>query len=422
MTAHARVRQFILDALHLDRARPSTDDAVRLRTEDWEELSRLTKMHRLGPMLGERLGRNDLDGCIPHDVRDRLQKSHRKHAFRNLAIYRELVTVTQMLDAAQIPSIALKGAFLARFAYSEPGLRPMRDLDLLLRPEQAVKAFELLMARGYQSNFDGLPEAYFADRRHLPPLTGPDGVNIELHHRLTSPTSYLAFQADSVEELWGRSIVKVVGGTPIRFLCPEDMLLHLCVHATMEHLLNLGPMMLADVTLLVKSQQIDWESFLRNVSGGNWQRCALPVLLLARRHLGAPIPDEVVAALGRKEDDAAWLESAEYLLFSDPADHKLLDYDVQEILYSGKFSERFSKLSSAAFPPRYVIARHFPVSAASPIAFLYYPRRWYRLFTGKLPALLEAYAGRNQSIRQLALHRKTLSDWLEEKAVGRDAK
>ncbi len=408
----ARARKLILDALHRDHMLPDLAAVRRMRAEDWDELSRLARMHRLGPMLHDRLARGDLAEAVPQDVKDRLKAAHRKHSLRNLNIYRELVTVTRILDAAQIPSIALKGAFLAQFAYAEPGLRPMRDLDLLLRPEQAVQAFELLRAHGYRAMFEGAPEAYFADRIHLPPLTGPGGIGVELHHRLTPPGGDAAGFEDG---LWARSISETVGGAPIRFLSAEGLLLHLCIHATLDHQLDLGPLALADVALLTERQAVDWPGFLGLVSGGNWQRCALSVLYLAKRHLGAKIPDEVIEALGGGEGEPAWLEAAEYLLFSDPGDHRLLDYDVQEILYSGKFSERFLRLAGAVFPPRSVIARHFPVSAESPVAYLYYPRRWYRLALGKLPALLKAHAGRKQPLRELAEHRRMLCGWLRGK-------
>lgn len=405
----SRAKKLILDALHLDRSQPDLAAVMRMQAEDWDELSRLARMHRLGPMLHARLARSDLADAIPQEVKGHLKTAHRKHSLRNLRVYRELVNVTRTLDAGQIPSIALKGAFLAQFVYAELGLRPMRDLDLLLKPDQAVKAFELLRAHGYRALSDGAPESYFADRIHLPPLTGPGGISVELHHRLTPPDRQTV---DFENGLWARSISKTVGGAPIRFLSAEYLLLHLCIHATLDHQLDLGPLALGDVALLVEKHAIDWPDFLCLVSGGGWQHCALSVLYLARRHLGAKIPDEVIDTLGGVAGDLAWLEAAEYLLFSDPDDHKLLDYDVQEILYSGKFSERLSRLASVAFPPRSVIARHFPVSADSSMAFLYYPRRWYRLVSGKLPALLKAHAGRKQSLRELAEHRRALCGWL----------
>lgn len=401
-------RRLILDGLHLDRARPLS--VAAMHAEDWEELSRLARIHRLGPLLYERLAGTPVFDAMPQGVSEKLRAAHRKHALRNLAIYRELATVTRILDAADIPSIALKGAFLARFSYPEPGLRPMRDLDLLLRPDEAVKAFDLLKAHGYRPMFDGSPEAYFADRIHLPPLRRPGGVTIELHHRLTPPE----MAGNGFEEaLWARSIRRPLGGREVAFPCAEDMLLHLGIHATLDHQLDLGPLALVDVARLVETGQLDWAGFVQAVRSGAWQRAVLPLLYLAREHVGASIPREVMAALGAEDGPPAWLEAAEHLLFSDPAEHRLLDYDVQEILYSAKLSQRLSMLAGAVFPPRSVIARHFPVSAASPMAYLYYPRRWYRLFTGKLPVLLRSHVSREGALRQLAQQRRTLMKWLQ---------
>lgn len=406
MNVFLPARQFILDALRMDKSLPQAEMAE----QDWEEFFTLSRMHRLGPLLHHALEHVQ----IPREMRERLGRSRRKNALRNLEVYGELVKIARLFDAAGIDFIALKGAYLAKFAYQEPGLRPMRDLDLLLHPNQAVEAFELLKAQGYASLFEGLPEAYFADRKHLPPLKGPAGISIELHHRLTYPYSPLEFQGDFVEKLWDRSIAREIGGVSIEFLCPEDLLLHLCVHATMEHQLNTGPLALADVAWLIETHDIDWGRFLLDVTTGNWQRCVLPLLYLAKLHLGARVPDEVVHELGGGKDDAAWSASAEYLLFSDPEDHKLLDFDMQDALYSASLSKRLSALAKAAFPPRTTIARHFPVDAKSLAAYLYYPARWRQLAGKKLPALLAAHSGRNSSMRELARQRKAFEGWLKE--------
>jgi len=412
--AYPHARKFILDALHLDRDLPAPAVVLEMRAEDWDCLLRTAQMHRLGPMLYHRLGGSAYADLIPRGVLEQLKAAHRKSALRSLTRYRELVTVTRLLDAEQIPSIALKGAFLARYAYPDAGLRPMRDLDLLIKQEHAVKAFELLKEHGCRPDSDGFPEAYFADRRHLPPLKGPDGSVIELHIRLIASDSYRTYSADFGDELWVRSVSRMIGGTRIRFLCIEDMMLHLCIHATLEHQFDLGPLALVDIALLVDTQQIDWPNFIRVVCDDNWQRPVLPVLHLARQYLGAKIPDEVIQTLGGKESEATWLESAEYLLFADFVNFNLPRDYVQRILIPGNLFERFVTFLGIVFPPRLAIARHFPVSADSPKAFLYYPLHWLRMFAEKLPFLLKTHAGRKGAIRQLALHRKTLSDWLEE--------
>ncbi|HZX31005.1 MAG TPA: nucleotidyltransferase family protein, partial [Rhodocyclaceae bacterium] len=244
----------------------------------------------------------------------------------------------------------------------------------------------------------------------LPPLVGPGGIALELHHRLTPPDlpHFRRFE----ERLWSRRIGKAVGGMEVQFPRAEDMLLHLCIHATLDHQLDVGPLALMDITTLVETESLDWDDFLRCVGEGHWGRCVLPPLFLAERHFGAKIPQTVIDALGVGEGPGDWVGDAEYLLFSDSRDHKVLDYGVQEMLYSPKRSERLARLVGAAFPPRTVIARHFPVRSDSVLAYLYYPLRWYRLATGKLPELLRAHSGGAVSLRQLAIRRAAFLKWL----------
>lgn len=400
----------ILNALNANSPAPALPE----NEEEWQQFLDLVVMHRLGPLMHERLAQGPLGRAMPASVKEWLRESHRRTTLRNLGICRQLVTATRLLRDAGIPSVALKGAFLAFFAYRAPGLRPMRDFDLLVQPQDAVRAFEVMKSHGYRAGFDGAPEAYFADRIHLPPLVGPEGIALELHHRLTPPDlpHFRGFEA----HLWSRCIRKTLGGMEILFPRGEDMLLHLCVHAALDHQLDLGPLALMDIAMLIEAESLDWHDFLRCVDDGHWRRCVLPPLYLAERHLGAKVPQAVIDALGAGEGSADWVGDAEYLLFSDSRDHRVLDYGVQDMLYSPRWSERLARLVGAAFPPRTVIARHFPVRSDSASAYLYYPRRWYRLVTGKLPALLRVHSGGAASLRQLAIRRRAFLKWLNEES------
>lgn len=411
MSSFTRAQRFMLDALHIDGG-PS--HMVAMDKEGWAEFARLVCMHRLEPMLHFKL--MHWGEAIPSGIREQLQDGYRSQTIRNLALYRELVIVARILGDAGIPFIALKGAYLARFSYSQPGLRPMRDLDLLVKPEQAVQAFDTLTARGYRSSFGGSPDAYFVDRIHLPPLRSPGGIAIELHHHLTS----LAISKSEFEEkVWASSVERTIGGKGVSFPCDEDMLLHLCIHASFDHQLDLGPLALLDIAMLVETERVDWDCFLQSVLAGGWCRCALPPLWLAQRHLGARVPESVIAVLEHGEPASAWAQSAEFLLFSDPSDHKVLDYGVQDILYAGKRRDRVLQTLRALFPPRSVIARHFPVRADSAWAYLFYPWRWYRLATDKVPPLLAVYRSGSESLRRLAHHRRVFAGWLAGGREGR---
>jgi Uncharacterised nucleotidyltransferase len=63
----------------------------------------------------------------------------------HLAARRTLVDATKVLDAAEIPSVAVKGAVTAYSLYREPTERPLGDVDVRIRPRdfrRAARAFE----------------------------------------------------------------------------------------------------------------------------------------------------------------------------------------------------------------------------------------------------------------------------------------
>lgn len=296
----------------------------------------------------------------------------------------------------------------------------MRDLDLLIKPEQVIEAFELLKAHGYRHLYDnGLPETHFTHSEHLAPLVSPDGIAVELHHRLIADSDFDS-DSDSLsgadEALWSRSLLKGIGSTQVRFLAPEDLLFHLCLHATQRHQFNLGPLALTDIVFLLETHQIDWTVFFKVCE--NWQRFALALLHLSTLKVGADTPDEVIAALGDADSDIAWQKSAEYMLFSELEDHRLMTENIEGVMYSGDLSSKFSSFYNIVFPHRRIIARDFPVSADSPKVFIYYPVRWHRLLSQKLPPLIWALASQKKSLRQLAMHRKTLDEWLHQDTGG----
>lgn len=196
--------------------------------------------------------------------------AHKRSALRSLKVFSELANVTRILKEAGIPSIALKGAYLAQFAYPSPALRPMRDLDLLLRPEQCMEAFEVFRGCGYEPTSEGRPEIQMEERHHLAPLKGRGRICIELHGGLLAPNPEFRLDSSFMEGFWMRSATRRIGPEEIRFPCPEDMLFHLCLHATLEHDFDLGPLALADIALLLESENLDLQEILypENLSSG----------------------------------------------------------------------------------------------------------------------------------------------------------
>ena len=160
--------------------------------------------------------------------------------------------------------MVLKGAALAHMVYAEPALRPMRDMDLLVREDDAVQAQRVLMELG----FDAPPTSEVSDRRkHLPPDTRRTQdmmVSVEVHHDLNEP--YMGRCQVDFEGLHRNRIPFEVCGVVAYTLGPNDMLIHLCQHGT--YLLEpLKLIWCADIVGVADRfvDEIDWSWFRQHL-------------------------------------------------------------------------------------------------------------------------------------------------------------
>ncbi len=409
----SRARKLVLDLLKADEGIPEREKFSAMEEKDWDELLRIARAHRLGPMLFFRLSRCDHE--IPDEIMERLLQAHRRNAVRSLKVFGELVKVSRRLESAGMPFIALKGAHLAQFCYPSPACRPMRDLDLLLKKDRCLEAFDLLVGNGYVPAIEGSAAAHMNQRRHLPPLRSPSGIQVELHHGLIAPHPSFRMDEELIGQMWSRNISRKIGQDPVRFFCPEDLLFHLCIHATLEHDFDLGPLALADIALLLGSEPLDWNLLLEEIIPSGWRKLVLAPLYLARLHLDAAVPEDVLDALG-SEVDPSWRRSAEYLLFSESGNHSLPHKDVLNMLNASKSGAALSSMAKILLPSPAVIALNFPAPPDSWRAYRYYPAYVLRLFTLKLPGLMKALDPGKGNIGEYARHRRRFSDWLcEEK-------
>ncbi|MBS0477353.1 MAG: nucleotidyltransferase family protein [Proteobacteria bacterium] len=288
-------------------------DVAALREADWDRLDALAGATLLQPLLHVQ---HRGDTRIPAPIAARWQAAHRHAALRAMVREAEMRACVELLDAAGYRPIALKGAWLARHAYPEPAQRPMLDVDLLLDPETALAAWDLLRQHGYSQPFAA--ELALADLirldKHLPPLVAPRGTMFELHHRLWELPGRLDHAAPTARDQVVRERAVTIEG--IRFPCVEDMLAHLIVHATYSHRLDCGPRVLADVGFLLQREAIDWAAFWPRAAQEGWRDGARLVLeMVAASRAGVAI--DFVPDTG-KPVPPALRDDAVQLLFLEP--------------------------------------------------------------------------------------------------------
>jgi hypothetical protein len=164
---------------------------------------------------------------------------------------------------ASVPFLVMKGAALAQLVYSDPRLRPMRDVDLLIRKADAGRALDILMCRGFRPGGPAVPGVP-SHHHHLQGMaTTLEGatVTIELHHELMARTPFV--EPRRYDDVIRRSQPFEWGGMSYQTLGCEDMLWHVYAHAFVINTLLPGAIRLLSVADLVHATEawidrIDW--------------------------------------------------------------------------------------------------------------------------------------------------------------------
>ena len=127
-------------------------DADRLiQRIDWSELAGMLAARRLLPLLGPRIVEL-ASRRAPASFVQATQEAIRAGAELDGLLELLTVQLIDALDAATIPSLALKGPALGRTLYGEPGRRPSADIDLLVRADDLNRAIEVAEHLGYRDS------------------------------------------------------------------------------------------------------------------------------------------------------------------------------------------------------------------------------------------------------------------------------
>lgn len=262
---------------------PDPDALARLDGADWQRLIAIARSHRVLPLMHARLRADGAHWPVPADLNSAAADSFRKHSLKVILARRRMVQAVVVLAGQGIEAIALKGSYLAFHAYVEAGLRPLRDVDLLVAPADAQTAWQALRAAGWQPLFDaiGTLEEYQRIKHQLPGLMCSDGkVMLEIHHRALHGSGSDPDLTDDPEFV--PSLQRTaINGTRLSYMGPEFLLAHLIIHSAHDHMFDNGPGIFADIAALLATHRIDWPRFWAIAERFDAVRSAILVLRIA---------------------------------------------------------------------------------------------------------------------------------------------
>ena len=344
----------------------SFPECVDSWSEDaWRSRHRLAIEQRVGPLLYRSLSDRGSLGREPG--LSALRKAYYQSAAENLVRLQEL---NRLIGSDVVNDVVVvKGGALAMDLYENPALRPMSDLDLLVREE----AFETWQARlielGYRTVVpemaSGLEES---TRFQVSMVGGPaKSVLVELHRSLVA--GQRDSRAPDLGWVWAHT-EPMHGGA--RRLDPTANLIYLAAHAMLQHRgAEMRLLWLVDIDRLVRrfGAEIDWDDAAAASGRFGWTNALDSALERCRAWFDTPIPAHR-SAVG--SSPAATTPGS-----PDPVEEVSRGERVWGELGCLDWRARARLALALAFPsPAYVRWRYPQFGSRWPLGYVY---RWWRI-------------------------------------------
>lgn len=385
-----------------------------LSSADWDVLIAESARYGLAPLLYHRLRTFHSNIAVPAEATARLRQLYLQSAGRATRLFHELGKVLGRLRQANIPVIALKGAHLAELVYGNTALRPMNDVDVLVHQDDLTRVEAALLGMGYapsechrQVADDNYDFVYALPNREL---------FVEVHWNFL-PSNYRSRM--DIDGQWQRSRQAVIAGVEVSVLCPEDMLLYFCLHASTKHLFGMGLKPFYDIAETIRhyGNEIDWKQLLLRSEQSGAAKCVYLTFRLAGELSGASVPDELMKAIKPGDFDERFMVLAKQRIFAYGhwnSDGLSLSRNIAELWGSKRFLSKGTLFLRRAFPAPEEMSRRYPAPSDSVRIYFYYPVRIKDLVL-RHGRQIWRLLHRNEGMRDLAEQENDmtpLKDWL----------
>lgn len=279
------------------------DDLLRIALADdagaaeaWARFEARANLDHLAP------GENRLIGLVARRLptvapdsamRPRIAGIERANWSRAQLTIAESGAALRVLAAGGVEMMLIKGASRVASGDLLGRGRALNDIDIVARPRDMVRAYDLLVADGWQPAGSGsaaFQRKYLTTSMGLNLVRGRFG-NLDLHQSAFHP--FHASPADD-EGVWRRARPGSLSGVAVQLPSATDALAIAIAHGSLDS--HRSSDWLADAAIAINTG-IDWDLFAEIAAKRRLRAAAAIALLYARERLNRPVPDEFLDTL-----------------------------------------------------------------------------------------------------------------------------
>jgi len=289
--------QFISDTLALS-FKPNQSDvevnSLPLSDHiDWDEFIPLANHHRVGGLLFYWIRKLKFESRLPRDVCRDLERVS-QHVVTIWEDHRRILKrILRQFRESETEVILLKGAQLGHTEYPHFTLRPIEDIDLLIRRPDRSRVIKFMLAMGfnlYETN-------QTCDKFFIRKKQAGKPIFIEIHSNLQTPIRLnRSFNID-IDKFWKDTQEMNSNGFSFLQLCPTHNLIYLGAHLSHHHFSRL--IWAYDIALYIHRHrgEVDWKR-LEDICRNTKIRSSLFYSLsLCRELFQIPIPEKLLKSL-----------------------------------------------------------------------------------------------------------------------------
>ncbi len=222
---------------------------------------------------------------IPESFKEKLKTLYLKTKIQNEIFISEIIRIADLLEKKGIPLLLLKGSSFIFTLYNDPALRPMTDIDILVKERDLDYVNKMLLNDGYtliDMEYNTWDRRLGSGRKYV-----KGNITIDLNTHLES--LYIGQEKD---EIIFQNAICI--GKNIFILNPEDMLIYSLVHMATHHFFY-RLIWLYDIKQIVEKFPINWEEVDRRIRKMCSRSLLIAGLKYAEKLLNVDIPSHILA-------------------------------------------------------------------------------------------------------------------------------
>lgn len=255
---------FLVSRVRLDEKELSQIRTLLKNDLDWNYIFEVSKKEMTSCLIYHHLDIYGLKDYIPIYILGELRQIYYANFTRNMLIREEMKKLLEIFNTEKIRTILLKGFFLAEKIYKNLALRPMTDIDILIKKEDFPKVNEILSSLGYSSIINSyhildnpfLYSATFSCQNHRV----MDSFSIDLHWHILSSTWLMGFLSDGIDmrRIWEQAEPIKIDNVDVLTLSPAHLLIFLSLHGFSHNFERI--ILLTDIleTIIYHEDKLEW--------------------------------------------------------------------------------------------------------------------------------------------------------------------